>query len=219
MNTFKRLAIVAVSVAMLMPAERGVAQAEPQWCSGPLADMREVGLHIDRCDLNHLSDRDHKWIVGVCGRPGSVGVEGPYCNIKVEAEYAFVNDVELYTVSKVLDVKKGVWEPTSVLGKWCGAYGEGWKKGDPPLEWVRCTRSVLRTLLEAEGYAYTLVITDKQITLNGRKCERVGSPRWDNNPPGYILTMQCKGGQQTWRVGIKGTSKSEQSIITDGAEP
>jgi hypothetical protein len=48
--------------------------------------------------------------------------------------------------------------PSTLIGKWCGAYGEGWKKGDDPLEWGRCTKSALQKLLEAEGYAYMLVI-------------------------------------------------------------
>ena len=48
--------------------------------------------------------------------------------------------------------------PPDLIGKWCGAYGEGWKKGDGPLEWRRCTKSALKELLDAEGYAYTLAV-------------------------------------------------------------
>jgi hypothetical protein len=103
--------------------------------------------------------------------------------------------------------------PSTLIGKWCAAYGEGWKKGDDPLEWERCTKSALRELLEAEGYAYMLVITDKSITINGRKCERIGTSKWSS---GYILKLKCPNGEEVWRVGIKG---GEQTITTDGAEP
>jgi hypothetical protein len=106
--------------------------------------------------------------------------------------------------------------PSTLIGKWCGAYGGGWKKGDDPLEWGRCTKSALRELLEAEGYAYMLVITDKSITINGRKCDRIGTSKWSS---GYILKLKCPNGEETWRVSITGTKKSEQTITTDGAEP
>jgi hypothetical protein len=36
---------------------------------------------------------------------------------------------------------------------------------------------------------------------------------------GYILKLKCPNGEETWRVSITGTKKSEQTIITDGAEP
>jgi hypothetical protein len=102
-----------------------------------------------------------------------------------------------------------------LIGKWCGAYGEGWKKGDGPLEWGRCTKSALKGLLDAEGYAYVLTITDKSITINGQKCQRIGTSKWSS---GYILKLKCPKGEETWRVSITG-KKLEQTLTTDGAEP
>jgi hypothetical protein len=102
-----------------------------------------------------------------------------------------------------------------LIGKWCSAYGEGWKKGDGPIEWTRCTKSALKELLEAEGYAYTLAITETSTTINGRKCERVGTSKWSS---GYILKLKCSKSEETWHVSVTG-KKLKQTLTTDGAEP
>jgi hypothetical protein len=102
--------------------------------------------------------------------------------------------------------------PSDLIGKWCSAYGAGWKKGDGPLDWARFTRSNLRALLEAEGYAYMLEITDKAVTINRRRCELIEASKQDN---GYALSLKCPGGKETWRVGLSG-KKSDPTLTTPG---
>ena len=102
--------------------------------------------------------------------------------------------------------------PSDLIGKWCSAYGSGWKKGDGPLDWARCTRSNLRALLEAEGYAYMLEITDKTVTINRRRCELIEASKQDK---GYALSLKCPGGKETWRVSLSG-KKSDPTLTTPG---
>jgi hypothetical protein len=101
---------------------------------------------------------------------------------------------------------------SDLIGKWCSAYGSGWKKGDGPLDWARCTRSNLRALLEAEGYAYMLEITDKTVTINRRRCELIEASKQDK---GYALSLKCPGGKETWRVSLSG-KKSDPTLTTPG---
>ena len=102
--------------------------------------------------------------------------------------------------------------PSDLVGKWCSAYGSGWKKGDDPLQWGRCTRSNLRALLEAEGYAYMLEITDKTVVINGRRCELIEASKHGKS---YALSLKCPGGKETWRVSLSG-KKSDPTLTTPG---
>jgi transposase InsO family protein len=65
------------------------------------------------------------------------------------------------------------------------------KEAIPRLNGDRCTKSDLKALLDAEGYTYTLAITDKSIMINARKCERIGTSKWQANVIIETWRRQC----------------------------
>jgi hypothetical protein len=61
------LGTIAVTLLAICPAT-----AAERVCSGPLTDMRVIGITIGDCDLNSISEEELKRVTNVCGAPGSI---------------------------------------------------------------------------------------------------------------------------------------------------
>lgn len=86
--------------------------------------------------------------------------------------------------------------PEPLIGRWCNAWGDGTESG----LYMRCKKSNIPKLVEAEGFVYTVKITQGSVIEGGRKCKGTDIHEWgDSLTPG--IGMLPSRGQQDGHSG------------------
>jgi hypothetical protein len=107
-SQMKCLALASlVGSVLVSPALAGNVE---RTCAGILTDMRTIGVQLDGCDLNSISESEFKRITDVCGSPGGIDETPPTCRLRAIVSPHRPNQYGtgfVDIVQKVLNVSKG----------------------------------------------------------------------------------------------------------------
>ena len=104
----KRLAIIGIfSLAVGMIVDARTAWGFQLTCSGYLTNTREVGVTLDKCDLNFISVKEMNSVEYICGTPGTIDTPADTkCRIRAIVSPSPENHGKRYKVLEVLTIDK-----------------------------------------------------------------------------------------------------------------
>jgi len=107
----KRFAIFCIfSLVLGMIVDASTAWGFQITCSGYLTNTREMGVTLDKCDLNFISIKELNSVEDICGMPGTIDTPADTkCRIRAIVSPKSIpteNHGELYRVLELLSIDK-----------------------------------------------------------------------------------------------------------------